>query len=145
MRYPYELRDSAEYFHDIPNVKINPDSLRLAEHILQSKTAPFDPARFVDRYEEAVIQIDRRQAQGHAGQRDPLGRRTALHVRPDGRPEAQPGNLDSPGQRRQARQGGSRAQPKPRVKGQGELLLPIQGAKGKSAPEAKPASRRKAG
>jgi non-homologous end joining protein Ku len=36
LRYPYEIRDAKEYFDDISNVKVAPDMLKLAEHILQS-------------------------------------------------------------------------------------------------------------
>ena len=36
LRYPYEIRDAKEYFDDIPNMKVAPDMLKLAEHILQS-------------------------------------------------------------------------------------------------------------
>jgi hypothetical protein len=55
LRYPYEIRDAKEYFDDIPNVKVAPDMLKLAEHILQSKKADFDPSQFVDHYEDAVV------------------------------------------------------------------------------------------
>jgi hypothetical protein len=46
LRYPYEVRDSKDYFYDILEVKIAPDMLKLAEHILQSKETTFDPSRF---------------------------------------------------------------------------------------------------
>ena len=39
LRYPYEVRDAKEYFDDIPEVKVEPDMLKLAEHILESKAA----------------------------------------------------------------------------------------------------------
>ena len=45
LHYPYEIRDAKEYFDDIPNVKVEPDMLKLAEHILQSKATDFDPAQ----------------------------------------------------------------------------------------------------
>ena len=57
LRYPYELRDSKEYFDDIPSVKLVPDMLKLAEHIVQTKEADFDPSQFVDRYEQAVVEM----------------------------------------------------------------------------------------
>jgi len=41
LRYPYEMRDAKEYFDDLPNLKVAPDMLKLAEHILQSKAADF--------------------------------------------------------------------------------------------------------
>jgi DNA end-binding protein Ku len=55
LRYPYEVRDEAIYFGDIGEIKIPKDMLALAEHILESKAATFDPALFHDRYEEAVV------------------------------------------------------------------------------------------
>jgi DNA end-binding protein Ku len=55
LRYPYEVRDEAIYFGDIGEIKIPKDMLALAEHILESKAATFDPTLFHDRYEEAVV------------------------------------------------------------------------------------------
>ncbi len=55
LRYPYEVRDEAIYFGDIDEIKIPKDMLSLAEHILESKAATFDPTQFHDRYEEAVV------------------------------------------------------------------------------------------
>src|ERR1700720_2014384 len=57
LRYPYEIRDAKEYFDTIPNIQLEPDMLKLAEHILQSKATDFDPSQFVDHYEEAVAHI----------------------------------------------------------------------------------------
>src|SRR5579863_7439097 len=54
LRYPYEIRDTKEYFEAIPDIKVAPDMLKLAEHILQSKEGDFEPSEFVDHYEEAV-------------------------------------------------------------------------------------------
>ena len=39
LRYPYEVRDAAEYFDDIQDVKITKDMLDLAEHIVETKRA----------------------------------------------------------------------------------------------------------
>ena len=64
LRYPYEVRDFKDYFYDIPDVKIAPDMLKLAEHILQSKETTFDPSQFVDRYEQAVLQLLEKKQQG---------------------------------------------------------------------------------
>ena len=55
LRYPYEVRDAKDYFSDIPALPIAADMLKLAERILDSKAAAFDPATFHDRYEEALI------------------------------------------------------------------------------------------
>ena len=64
LRYPYEIKEAKEYFDDIPNVKVEPDMLKLAEHILQSKAADFDPAQFVDHYEEAVVEMLKKKQAG---------------------------------------------------------------------------------
>jgi len=41
LRYGYEVRDQKDFFDDLPDVKIAPDMLKLAEHILESKEADF--------------------------------------------------------------------------------------------------------
>ena len=57
------------YFDDIPDVKVPKDMLELAEHILETKKAQFDPSKFEDRYEGALEEADQGQAgrQGAAG------------------------------------------------------------------------------
>ena len=57
LRYSYEVRDAKDYFYDIADVKVQPDLLALAQHILKSKEARFDPTKFVDRYEQAVVEM----------------------------------------------------------------------------------------
>jgi DNA end-binding protein Ku len=64
LRYPYELRDAKDYFDDISDVKVAADMLKLAQHILESKAAAFDPLQFVDRYEEAVVEMLKRKQAG---------------------------------------------------------------------------------
>jgi DNA end-binding protein Ku len=54
VRYKDEVRGEHDYFDDIPNVKISPDMIKLAEHILESKHGHFDPSKFDDRYEDAL-------------------------------------------------------------------------------------------
>jgi DNA end-binding protein Ku len=55
LRYPYEVRDDKAYFDDIAEITIPKDMLALAEHILESKEAKFDPTNFHDRYEAAIV------------------------------------------------------------------------------------------
>jgi DNA end-binding protein Ku len=54
LRYKNEVRDEADYFDDIPNVKVPADMVKLAEHILEQKKGHFDPDEFEDRYEDAL-------------------------------------------------------------------------------------------
>jgi DNA end-binding protein Ku len=64
LRYPYEVRKEDEYFGDIPDVKIAPDMLKLAEHIVESKAAEFDPSELVDHYEVAVVEMLKQKQAG---------------------------------------------------------------------------------
>jgi DNA end-binding protein Ku len=64
LRYPYEVRKAADYFEDIDDVKISPDMLKLAEHILDSKAADFDPSKFVDHYETALVDLLKKKEAG---------------------------------------------------------------------------------
>ena len=149
LRYPYEVRDSKDYFYDIPDVKVAPDMLKLAEHILSSKEATFDPTLFVDRYEQAVLQLLEKKRQGTP----------AATVRPFVAPTTVVNLMDA--LRRSIAEDAKAigtpkkaTTPKPkkgkeRILGQGELLLPIAGRKEQPETETKPAtqptSRRKSG
>src|SRR3981081_4544515 len=53
LRYPYEVRNSAEYFDDVQDVKVTKDMLDLAKHIVEQKSGHFDPSKFEDHYETA--------------------------------------------------------------------------------------------
>lgn len=64
LRYPYEVRNSAEYFDEIQDVKITKDMLDLAKHIVDQKTGHFDPSKFEDRYEVALTEILERKQKG---------------------------------------------------------------------------------
>jgi DNA end-binding protein Ku len=57
LRYPYEVREPAEYFDGIQDVKITKDMLDLAKHIVDQKSGHFDPSQFEDRYEGALIEM----------------------------------------------------------------------------------------
>jgi len=64
LRYPYELRDANDYFDDIKSPKISKDMIELASHILDTKSAHFDPGKFKDAYEDALKALVRRKASG---------------------------------------------------------------------------------
>jgi DNA end-binding protein Ku len=57
MRYQEELRKPMEYFSDIKNVKVDEDSLELAETLIKKRTAKFDPSKFTDGYEAALKEL----------------------------------------------------------------------------------------
>ncbi len=57
LRYKYEVRDTEGYFEDIPKLDIPVEMRDLAKHIIDTKAAKFDPTKFEDRYEEAVVKM----------------------------------------------------------------------------------------
>jgi DNA end-binding protein Ku len=64
LRYPYEVRSEKEYFADIQDVKITKDMLDLAKHIVEQKSASFDPEEFEDHYEAALIDLINKKRAG---------------------------------------------------------------------------------
>jgi len=64
LRYPYELRGAADYFEDIPDLKLPAEMLKLAAHIVDTKAAHFDPKAFEDRYETALTELLRNKQAG---------------------------------------------------------------------------------
>jgi len=69
LRYNTEVRDEKDYFDDIPDIKVPPDMLKLAVHILDSKKGRFDPGKFEDRYESALNELI---AAKRAGKKAPM-------------------------------------------------------------------------
>jgi DNA end-binding protein Ku len=57
LRYPYEVRSADEYFDDIQDVKVTKDMLDLAKHIVNQKAGHFEPDKFEDQYETALIEL----------------------------------------------------------------------------------------
>jgi DNA end-binding protein Ku len=57
LRYPYEVRSEQEYFDEIQDVKVTKDMLDLARHIVNQKAGSFEPEKFEDHYESALIEL----------------------------------------------------------------------------------------
>jgi DNA end-binding protein Ku len=64
LRYPYEIRDEASYFEDIPDLKLPKEMLDLATHIVNTKSGHFDSSLFQDRYENALIDLLKKKEAG---------------------------------------------------------------------------------
>ena len=64
LRYPYEVRQDAEYFAGITDVKLPAEMLDIAEVIIDRKSGHFEPDKFSDRYEEAVVNLLRAKQAG---------------------------------------------------------------------------------
>ena len=57
LRYRNEVRNEAEYFADIPEIKLPQEMIRVAEHIIETKAADFDPAMLEDHSQAALVSI----------------------------------------------------------------------------------------
>lgn len=66
LRYPYEVRQDGEYFADITDVKLSAEMLDIAQEIISRKSGHFEPDKFTDRYEEAVVGMLRAKQAGQA-------------------------------------------------------------------------------
>jgi DNA end-binding protein Ku len=64
LRYPYEVRGEEAYFEDVPDLKLPAEMRDLAGHIIDTKASNFDPAKFEDRYETAVVELIRSKQAG---------------------------------------------------------------------------------
>lgn len=123
LRYPYEVRNEQEYFDEIQDVKVTKDMLDLARHIVNQKTGTFDPGKFEDHYETALVDLINQKRAGKT-------------IRPKERPkgenvvdlmealrqsvgrEAAPAKAAKPAEK-----------PRKAAAGQKEMLMTIQGKK----------------
>jgi DNA end-binding protein Ku len=145
LRYPYEIRDENEYFDDIQDVKVTKEMLDLARHIVETKSGEFEPGKFDDRYESALVDLLNQKRKG-------LPIRPAAKARDTGNVidlmEALRNSLKDAG-KGGAQQPGRGGRKKP-ASGQREMLMAIPGkAEGKTGSAAKetkrPRRQRKAG
>jgi len=77
LRYPYEVRAAEEYFDDIQDVKVTKDMLDLAKHIVNQKAGHFEPDKFEDQYETALIDLINQRRAGNPSPRSALEARTS--------------------------------------------------------------------
>jgi DNA end-binding protein Ku len=66
LRYAYEVRDQGAYFEDIPELKLPAEMVQLAGHIIDTKAGHFDPKKFEDHYETALVELLRKKQEGRA-------------------------------------------------------------------------------
>lgn len=64
LNFDYEVRASSEAFEGIPKLKIKGEMLDLARHIIDTKMGEFDPAKFEDRYENALADLVKAKLEG---------------------------------------------------------------------------------
>ncbi|MHC2583036.1 DNA end-binding protein Ku [Bradyrhizobium diazoefficiens] len=132
LRYPYEVRDPAEYFDEIQDVKVTKDMLDLARHIVEQKSGSFEPDKFEDQYETALVDLINQKRAGKP-------------ITPKECPRGE--NVVDLMDALRKSVGGAAAEtkaakkPRKAAAGQKEMLMPIAGKK--PAKEAEPAARRK--
>src|ERR1700687_5618602 len=138
LRYPYEVRDDKEYFDEIQEVKVTKDMLDLAKHIVNQKAGHFEPDKFEDQYETALIDLINRKRAGKpiTAKERPRGENVvdlmeALRRSVGGGPAAETKAPKKSGKK-----------PRKAAAGQKEMLMPISGKKAsKEAAAKKPAAR----
>ena len=139
LRYPYEVRAEEEYFDEIQDVKVTKDMLDLARHIVNQKAGRFEPDKFEDQYETALVDLINRKRAGKP-------------ITPKERPRGE--NVVDLMDALRKSIGGTAAETKATKKpakkskktspGQKEMLMPIPGKKQAKEPAVKkPAPRQK--
>jgi DNA end-binding protein Ku len=138
LRYPYEVRDEKEYFDDVQDVKITKDMLDLAKHIVEQKSADFEPDQFEDRYESALIDLINQKRNGlPAAKAAPKATGNVINLMDALKKSL--ANEKQPAPVAKAKKA------KKRVEGQREMLLPIAGSgSGKRAAKEEPKKAEKA-
>jgi DNA end-binding protein Ku len=66
-----EVRDPDDVFRDIPSERPDKQMTDIALKIIGQQEGPFEPAKFVDRYEEALKALIREKQKGHKPVRAP--------------------------------------------------------------------------
>jgi DNA end-binding protein Ku len=135
LRYPYEVRSADEYFDDIQDVKVTKDMLDLAKHIVNQKAGRFEPDKFEDQYETALIDLinQKRAGQPITAKERPRGENVvdlmdALRKSIGGAEAAKDSKPDK--------------KPRKVASGQKEMLMPIAGKKpAKEAAAKKPSAK----
>jgi DNA end-binding protein Ku len=61
LRFAHEVRGEEEYFSLIPEMKLPAEMVKLAQHIIETKSAEFDPALLEDHYRNALVRILRKK------------------------------------------------------------------------------------
>jgi len=167
LRYADEIRKPDDFFRSIATDAVDEDQLAIMQQIIARKTKPFDPSEFVDRYQTALRELIDEKLEGKMPAPEPerrpaqvinlmdaLKRSLAEEQKPApataSRRAASRADADADAPAKPAARGRKAAAPS----GQRNLLLPVEGGRGKAAnaaakkpepapAEAAPAKRRK--
>jgi Ku protein len=61
LRFAHEVRGAEDYFANIPQMRLPAEMMKLAEHIIRTKSAEFDPSMLEDHYRDALVRILRKK------------------------------------------------------------------------------------
>jgi DNA end-binding protein Ku len=64
LRYDNTVRQPSTVFDEIKAVKTDKEMIELAQHIIDKKDAKFDPSKFDDKYEDALLELIRAKKAG---------------------------------------------------------------------------------
>ncbi len=122
LRYPYEVRSEEEYFDEIQDVKVTKDMLDLAKHIVQQKSGRFEPEKFEDQYEAALVDLinQRRAGQPITAKARPRGENVVDLM------DALRRSIGAAGPAKPSKPS---KKPRKAASGQKEMLMPIEGKK----------------
>jgi DNA end-binding protein Ku len=136
LRYPYEVRDPQEYFDEIQEVKVTKDMLDLAKHIVNQKSGTFEPGKFEDHYETALVDLINRKRAGKpiTPKERPRGE-NVVDLMDALRKSVGGAAADTKAPKKSAKK------PKKAAAGQKEMLMPIEGKKSKETAARKPSAR----
>ncbi len=130
LRYPYEVRSEKDYFDEIQDVKVTKDMLDLAKHIVERKSASFEPDRFEDHYETALIDLINRKRSGMLTTAKPAPKSAGNVINlMDALKRSLADTKQPAAEAPVAKAKGKK--PKKRLEGQREMLLPISGKRTK--------------
>ena len=129
LRYPYEVRSERDYFDGIQDVKVTKDMLDLAKHIVEKKSGTFEPDRFEDHYESALVDLINKK-------------RSGVRVAPKAAPKTGGNVINLMDALKRSLASEQQSAPPAKAKksrkaaaGQREMLLPISGKRAKDEPK----------
>jgi DNA end-binding protein Ku len=65
LRFAHEVRGAGDYFNEIPQIKLPTEMMKLAQHIIRTKSDKFDPVMLEDHYRSALVRILRKKQEKH--------------------------------------------------------------------------------
>jgi DNA end-binding protein Ku len=80
LRFTQEVRGADDYFADIPELKLPAEMMKLAQHMVRTKSDKFDPAMLEDHYRRAVVRILRKKQAKRPAQHAPLVKPSRANV-----------------------------------------------------------------